>query len=180
MIRGGRSWPFQRDTLDRVTQIHVDVRIWFGAVVKAVEARPGSPAQLRHTLNRQSPISLHFPPAAVQHVGLDLQRSRRRAYRNPLLQNFPTTGFGAKLAGNRRFFVSTSGTDPQGSPDGSIEGKQVAWGSLRKIGFRLLFCYVVLFGMFCLNVEGLTTVYFRKRLINPSSQAYRPGCILAS
>jgi uncharacterized membrane protein YphA (DoxX/SURF4 family) len=56
--------------------------------------------------------------------------------------------------------VSTTGTAPQGPPEDSIEGKQVAWGSLRKVGFRLLFCYVVLFGMFCMNLGALMTIYF--------------------
>ena len=57
--------------------------------------------------------------------------------------------------------MSTTGTAPQGPPEDSIEGKQVAWGSLRKVGFRLLFCYVVLFGMFCMNLGALMTIYFR-------------------
>ena len=58
------------------------------------------------------------------------------------------------------FFVGTTGTAPQRPPEDSIEGKQAAWGSLRKVGFRLLCCYVVLFGMFCLNAAGIMTVYF--------------------
>jgi hypothetical protein len=54
VVGGSGGISFQRDPLDRVPQIHVGIPIWFGAVVEAVEAGPGNPAQLRHTLHRQS------------------------------------------------------------------------------------------------------------------------------
>jgi hypothetical protein len=57
--------------------------------------------------------------------------------------------------------VSTTG-NAQGPQEDCIEGKPAAWGSLRKIGFRLLFCYAVLFGMFCLKKRNCGEVSWQR------------------
>src|ERR1700736_5466266 len=51
--------PFQADLLNRVSQIHVAIRVRLG-VVETVEAGPGNPAQLYHAFHRQYASSLHF------------------------------------------------------------------------------------------------------------------------
>ena len=45
------------------------------------------------------------------------------------------------------------------SPVSAADGPQPAWGAVRKIAFRFLFCYVALLGSFCLNLGAVLDLY---------------------
>ena len=55
--------------------------------------------------------------------------------------------------------MSTTPDTARTPPQYATEERHLVWGSLRKVSFRLLFCYVSLFGIFCLNFVSMGIVY---------------------